>query len=44
VWIGYAPEFRLIIATVAKARTAETALALIQLIARRVKGIPAFFQ
>lgn len=43
VWIGYAPEFRLIIATVVGPRTAETALALIQLIARRVKGIPAFF-
>jgi IS1 family transposase len=43
VWIGDAPACRVIIATVVGPRTAETALTLIQVIAKRVKGVPAFF-
>jgi IS1 family transposase len=43
VWLGYAPEFRLILATVVGPRTSETALKLIQRTARIVSGIPAFF-
>lgn len=43
VWLSYAPEFRLILATVVGPRTSETALTLIQRTARIVSGIPAFF-
>lgn len=43
VWLSYAPEFRLILATVVGPRTAETALTLIQRTARIGSGIPAFF-
>jgi IS1 family transposase/transposase-like protein len=43
VWISYAPHDRLILATVVGPRTYETARTLIQLTARIVLGIPAFF-
>jgi len=43
VWLSYAPEFRLILATVVGPRTSETALTLIQKTTRIVSGIPAFF-
>lgn len=43
VWISYAPQCRLILATVVGPRTYETAVKLIQLTARIVLGIPAFF-
>jgi IS1 family transposase len=43
VWLSYAPEFRLILATVVGPRTSETALTLIQRTARIVLGVPAFF-
>jgi IS1 family transposase len=43
VWISYAPEFRLILATVVGPRTFQTALSLIQITAAIVLGIPCFF-
>lgn len=43
VWLSYAPEFRLILATVVGPRTSETAVTLIQRTARIVSGVPAFF-
>lgn len=43
VWLSYAPQFRLILATVVGPRTSETALTLIQKTAWIVSGIPAFF-
>jgi IS1 family transposase len=43
VWISYAPEFRLILATVVGPRTFQTALSLIQISAAIVLGIPCFF-
>lgn len=43
VWISYAPEYRLILAAIVGPRVFETALSLIQMTARIVIGIPAFF-
>jgi len=43
VWLSYAPQYRLILATVVGPRTYETALKLIQLTAQIILGIPAFF-
>jgi IS1 family transposase len=43
IWIGYAPEFRLILSSVVGPRTYESALSLIQTIAAIVCGIPCFF-
>lgn len=43
VWISYAPQYRLILATVVGPRTYETAVKLIQMTAQIVLGIPAFF-
>lgn len=43
VWLSYAPEFRLLLATVVGPRPAETAWTLIHRTARIVSGIPAFF-
>jgi transposase-like protein len=44
-WVGirYAPQYRLILATVGGPRTYETAWKLIQLTARIILGVPAFF-
>jgi IS1 family transposase/transposase-like protein len=43
IWVSYAPEFRLILAMAVGPRTLETALALIQMTASVVFGIPCFF-
>jgi len=43
IWVSYAPEFRLILATVVGPRTYESALVLIQMTAVAVVGIPCFF-
>lgn len=43
IWIGFAPECRLILATVVGPRTYQTALQLIRLIATVVSGVPCFF-
>jgi len=43
IWISFAAEFRLILATVVGPRTSESALSLIQKTAEIVKGVPCFF-
>lgn len=43
VWISFAPEFRLILATFVGPRTWESALQLMQMTAAVVLGIPCFF-
>lgn len=43
VWISFAPEFRLILATVVGPRTWESALQLMQMTAAMVVGVPCFF-
>ena len=43
VWISFAPEFRLILATFVGPRTFESALQLIQMTAAVVLGVPCFF-
>ena len=43
VWISFAPEFRLILATFVGPRTFESALQLIQMTAQVVLGVPCFF-
>jgi IS1 family transposase/transposase-like protein len=43
VWISFAPEFRLILATVVGPRTFASALQLIQMTAAVVLGVPCFF-
>jgi len=43
VWLSYAPQFRLILATVVGPRCFESALQLIRLTAAVVLGIPCFF-
>ncbi len=43
IWISYAPQFRLILATVVGPRTYESALTLIQITASIVLGVPCFF-
>ena len=43
VWISFAPEFRLILATFVGPRTLESALQLIQMTAAVVLGVPCFF-
>ncbi|WP_428160995.1 hypothetical protein [Desulfobacter sp.] len=43
VWISFAPEFRLILATFVGPRTFESALQLIQMTAAVVFGVPCFF-
>jgi hypothetical protein len=43
IWISYAPEYRLIVATFVGPRTFESALHLIRMTAAVVAGIPAFF-
>jgi IS1 family transposase/transposase-like protein len=43
VWISYAPQFRLILATVVGPRCLASALQLIQLTAAIVSGVPCFF-
>lgn len=43
VWISFAAEFRLMLATVVGPRTSESALSLIQKTANIVKGVPCFF-
>ena len=43
VWVSYAPDYRLILATVVGPRTYKTALTLIQITARIISGIPCFF-
>ncbi len=43
VWLSYAPEFRLMLATVVGPRCYESALQLIQLTAAIILGIPCFF-
>lgn len=43
IWISFAAEFRLILATFVGPRTSESALTLIQRTAEVVKGIPCFF-
>jgi len=43
VWISYAPEYRLILATVVGPRTYKTALTLIQITAGSISGVPCFF-
>jgi IS1 family transposase/transposase-like protein len=44
VWISFAPEFRLILATFVGPRTFESALQLIQMTAAVVLGVPCFFR
>jgi IS1 family transposase/transposase-like protein len=44
VWISFAPEFRLILATFVGPRTFESAWQLIQMTAAVVVGIPCFFR
>ncbi len=43
IWVSYAPQYRLILATVVGPRTYESALALIQMTASIVLGVPCFF-
>jgi transposase-like protein/IS1 family transposase len=43
VWVSFAPEFRLLLATHVGPRTFESALKLIQLTAAVVLGVPVFF-
>jgi len=43
IWVSYAPEFRLILGMVVGPRTLDTCLALIQITASVVLGIPCFF-
>jgi transposase-like protein len=43
VWISFAPEFRLVLATFVGPRTFDTALQLIQMTAAVVLGVPCFF-
>lgn len=43
VWISFAPEYRLILATLVGPRTFESALQLIQMTAAVVLGVPCFF-
>jgi IS1 family transposase/transposase-like protein len=43
IWISYAPQFRLILATVVAPRCFESAVQLIQLTAAIVLGVPCFF-
>jgi IS1 family transposase len=43
IWIGFAPEFRLILATVVGPRTYQSALLLVSMIAAVVSGVPCFF-
>ena len=43
IWISYAPEWRLMLASVVGPRTAESALALIRKTARMIVGVPCFF-
>jgi IS1 family transposase len=43
VWISFAPEFRLILATFVGPRTFESALQLMQMTAAVVLGVPCFF-
>ena len=43
VWVSFAPEFRLLVATYVGPRTFQSALRLIQLTAAVVLGIPVFF-
>ncbi len=43
IWVSYAPEYRLILATVVGPRTYESALILIQMTASIVLGVPCFF-
>ena len=43
VWVSFAPEFRLLVATYVGPRTFQSALSLIQLTAAVVLGIPVFF-
>lgn len=43
IWVSYAPQFRLILATVVGPRTYQTALMLIQMTAHIITGIPCFF-
>src|SRR5215813_6348113 len=43
VWISFAPEFRLILATLVGPRTFASALQLIQMTAAGVLGVPCFF-
>jgi hypothetical protein len=43
VWVSFAPEFRLIIATVVGPRTLDTAKEVVAATKARVAGLPAFF-
>jgi IS1 family transposase/transposase-like protein len=43
IWLSYAPEWRLRLATVVGPRTAHSALTLIQLTAAMIVGVPCFF-
>jgi len=43
VWVSFAPEFRLVLATYVGPRTFQSALTLIQLTAAVVFGVPVFF-
>jgi transposase-like protein len=43
VWVSFAPEFRLLLATHVAPRTVQSALMLIQMTAAVVLGVPAFF-
>lgn len=43
VWVSFAPEFRLVLATHVGPRTFQSALILIQLTAAVVAGVPSFF-
>ena len=43
VWVSFAPEYRLLLATYVGPRTFQSALKLIQLTAAVVLGVPAFF-
>lgn len=44
VWLSYAPEWRLMLATVGGPRPASSARALLQLTAALLVGVPAFFR
>jgi transposase-like protein len=43
VWVSFAPEFRLLLATYVGPRTFQSALHLIQMTAAVVRGVPCFF-
>jgi IS1 family transposase len=43
IWLSYAPEWRLMLATVVGPRTASSAQTLIQLTAAMIVGVPCFF-